>query len=196
MKRVIRIVVAVIIMAVLVVGYYYYLSHRNATKVQEEKAEELTEIEDILTTDLENDYPASPREVVKFYDRIVSCYYSGECTQDEITELAKVQWQLLDTQLQQINPIDTFTSSVQADVAKNQEMQRSIISIKVSSSLDVEYKTVNGDDIAVVQDTYFMKEGSSYEKTKQQYALRQGEDKKWYILAFDLSDVDVTTQDK
>ncbi|SDB36540.1 DUF6715 family protein [Eubacterium oxidoreducens] len=195
MKKAIRMVIVAIIMAGLIVGYYYYLSHRNTTKAAEETTEELTEIEDILTTDLENDYPPSPREVIKFYDRIVSCYYSGECSKEDITNLSQVQWALLDPQLQEINPIATFADSVNADIEQNQEMKRSIINVTVCSSLDVEYKTVQGDDIAIVYDTYFMKEGSSFENTKQQYALRQDEDKKWRIIAFDLSNVNTTTED-
>ncbi|MCR5667211.1 MAG: hypothetical protein K6G01_10300 [Eubacterium sp.] len=195
MKKVIRMVVVVIIMAVLIVGYYYYLSHRNTTKAAEETTEELTEVEDILTTDLEGDYPPSPREVIKFYDRIVSCYYSGECSEEDITNLAQVQWALLDPDLQEINPIETFADAVKADIVANQEMKRTIVNITVCSSLDVEYKTVKGDDIAIVYDTYFMKEGSSFENTNQQYALRQGEDEKWRIIAFDLSDVNTTTDD-
>ena len=44
--------------------------------------------------------------------------------------------------------------------------------------------TDNGDDIAYVTASYFIKTGSSYTKTYQEYVLRQDKEGCWRILAF------------
>ena len=42
----------------------------------------------------------------------------------------------------------------------------------------------NGSKIAYVKASYFMKEGSSYSKTYQEYVLRQDKEGCWRILTF------------
>ena len=74
MKKAIRIGLSVIICAGLVVGYYYYLSHRNDNNTTED-ATKVTEVDKILQKDFDEQYPTSPREVVKWYNRIITAYY-------------------------------------------------------------------------------------------------------------------------
>ena len=99
-----KMTIVVIIAGALIVGYFYYLNVRNASNSQEEEAVQLTEVEDLLTTDLENKYPPTPREVIKLYNRIMKVCYNEELTDEEVEGLARLQWELLDPKLQEINP--------------------------------------------------------------------------------------------
>ena len=93
MKNV-RIVIVGVICAALVVGYYYYIS--NSTKESATEQVELTEIQKVTAKDLSTSYPKTPRAVVKFYNRIVCCYYNEEVSDDEIEALADQARLLLD----------------------------------------------------------------------------------------------------
>ena len=59
-KNVIRIVVAVVLISVIVGVYYWFTVSKRATV---EDAVELTEVQTVITKDLEANYPATPREV-------------------------------------------------------------------------------------------------------------------------------------
>ncbi len=191
----VKTIICVAIAGALIVGYYYYLSTRNATETSEEKGEELTEVEDLLTTDLENDYPPTPREVIKLYNRILQAYYNEELTDSQVEQLASFQWNMFDEKLKEANPWDTFLGSVKSDITLNHEMERAIIDVSVSDSSDIIYKVVDGQECAIVTTSYFVEEGNSFEKSYQDYALLQDDDKNWRIVAFELSDSSANRND-
>ena len=41
--------------------------------------------------DLEKDYPPTPREVIKYYNEILDCFYNEEATKEEIEDLGNKQ---------------------------------------------------------------------------------------------------------
>ena len=74
MKRNIRNVIIAIVCVAAVVGGFYWMTQREANKPADEV--ELTEVQKVITKDIEGNYPATPREVVKTYNRIISCFYN------------------------------------------------------------------------------------------------------------------------
>ena len=58
-----KITVFFIFLLVLVVGYYAYLSGTHRT---EQQAAVMSEIDTALSRNLENNYPSTPKEVVKY----------------------------------------------------------------------------------------------------------------------------------
>ena len=68
-----------------ILGGYYYLTNRNNAK--EEENITLTEIQELTTKNLDKNFPATPREVVKLYNRIITCFYNDEYTDDELYDL-------------------------------------------------------------------------------------------------------------
>ena len=65
---------------------------------------ELTEIQKLITKNLDTNYPATPREVVKYYNRILECFYDDTYTDDELESLADQARKLLDDELLENNP--------------------------------------------------------------------------------------------
>lgn len=55
----------------LVVGYYAYLSGTHRTEQQEAV---MSEIDTVLSRNLENNYPSTPKEVVKYYNDLMKCF--------------------------------------------------------------------------------------------------------------------------
>ena len=155
MKKTRIVILAIVIVAAICTAFYIV---NNNSKKESAKEAGLTEIQKITTRNMEKDYPATPREVIKFYNRIVKCYYGRQYSDDELEQLA-----------------DQALSMFDDDLLKKNEKE---------SYIDVKYMTDNGDDIAYVTASYFIKTGSSYTKTYQEYVLRKDDDGDWKILTF------------
>ena len=191
MKKVLRIGVAVICMVAIVVGYYNYLSRSNAS-VQADEEAELSEYDAIMAKDFVNDYPATPRAVVKWYNRIIKAFYDEEYTGEQLSNLADQARSLLDEDLLMYNPKEQYLVSLTADIEDYHNRNRTIVSSTVCSSGEVDYRTVKGHDCAFVSAYYFIREGSSYTRTYEDYCLRKDSAGHWKILTWELSAGDDT----
>ena len=187
MKKAIRIGLSVIICAGLVVGYYYYLSHRNDNNTTED-ATKVTEVDKILQKDFDEQYPTSPREVVKWYNRIITAYYGEEYTDEQLEGMDDQARKLLDDELLQYNPKDTYLENLKKDIDNYKTLNKKIVQSSVSDSNDITYATVKGASCAYVNAYYFSKEGSNYSRTYQEFVLRKDSKGKWKILTFRLTE--------
>ena len=167
----------------LVCGGFYYV--KNYMRSGDEGAE-LTEVQKLINRDLTKQYPNTPREVVKFYNRIILAYYADDLSDDEFEALADQALLLFDTDLAEENPKDSYMNSVRADVEDYKARRRSITKANVCDTKDVVYRNDpnNGDEIAYVPASYFVKLDSSYDKTYQQYVLRRDANGDWKILTY------------
>lgn len=173
-KKVNGLIIAIICIS-LVVGIYYYLSSSRAGRNVENKTE-LTEVEKVLTKDLEKSYPMTPREVVTFYNRILGCLYNEEYTDEQFLQLGEQMRMLMDEELKEENPEDEFFDNLKMDVATYDALERKITTTTVSDSGDIQFKTVDGRECAYVNSTYFLKEGESdFSRSVQCYVLREDE---------------------
>ncbi len=189
MKKVLRIGIAVICMVCLVVGYYAYLSKRNAS-TSSETVTELSEVEAIISKNFNKEYPATPRAVVKWYNRIITAYYAEDFTQKELEQMADQARMLMDDELLALNPRDTYIASLTLEIEDFHNRSRTIVSSTISDSKEVQYKTVNGYECAYVSAYYFIREGSSYTRTYEDFCLRKDSDGDWKILTWRLSTED------
>ncbi len=189
MRKVLRIGIAIICMVSLVVGYYAYLSRRNDTAKVDNNVE-LSEVQAITSKNFTKDYPATPRAVVKWYNRIITAYYAEEFSQGELEKMADQARMLMDDELLQYNPRDTYIASLNMEIEDYHNRQRTIVSSTVSDSNEVRYKKVNGYDCAFLSTYYFVREGSSYTRTYEDFCLRKDSDGNWKILTWRLSTED------
>lgn len=180
-KSVVRIVVAVVLIGVIVGGYYLFTKQKRASV---EDNIELTEVQEVITKNIDSNYPATPREVVKFYNRIISCFYNESYTEDEFYDLGDQARKLLDEELLGNNPRDEYFAALKADVQDYHERSKTIVNSNVCDSNDVKFQTVDGDECAYVTASYFISENKSYSRTYQMYVLRKDEDGNWKILVF------------
>ena len=91
-----KITVFLIFLIVLVVGYYSYLSGKSRTEQQEAI---MSEVDTALSRDLTNNYPATPKEVIKYYNDLIKCFYNEDCTTEELQELGRKSLQLFDARI-------------------------------------------------------------------------------------------------
>lgn len=184
MKNAKFIIIGIACVCLICAGFYFF------SKENKDVEKDLTEIEKVIVKDLEQNYPKTPREVVKFYNRIVKCYYGDEPTEKELNDLVDQMMYLLDEDLLLVNPRDTYYNSVVSDIKQYKEENKSVVSTDVCDSNDVTYVTddKNGegekDELAYVTASYFVNEDGQFGYTYQQFVLRQDEDGRWKILTF------------
>ncbi|MBO6214778.1 MAG: hypothetical protein J6N76_04490 [Lachnospiraceae bacterium] len=191
MKTVIRYAIVGVIAASLILGYYFYLTrHTGSSSEEATETAQTTELSKVITKDFSRDYPATPREVIKWYNRIIKLYYDPGTSSDDLTILTRQAQMLFDDSLTDYNPIEAYEAAVRLDVNNYETRGRYIVSTDVCDTNDIIYKKVKGEEIAYVVAYYFVKDGSSYNSTYQKYALRQDEDENWKILGFEMCDAD------
>lgn len=181
-KRNVFVVVTAIVIIGVIVGLYYYFSVHKRASVED--VVELTEVQKVITKDLDTNYPATPREVVKYYNRILNCFYNETYTDEELYDLGDQARKLFDEELLENNPRDEYFTALYADIEDYHEKSKTIRNSSVCDSNDVEYQTVDGRECAYVTSSYFINENKSYSRTYQMYVLRKDEDGNWKILVF------------
>ena len=140
-----KITVLFIFLLVLVVGYYAYLSGTHRTEQQEAV---MSEIDTALSRNLENNYPSTPKEVVKYYNDLMKCFYNEDCTEEELQELGKKSLQLFDEERRENNEEESYLIRLQGEVQNYKKNKRKITSGAVGSSTDGEYYTADGYSVA------------------------------------------------
>ncbi len=180
-QKTIKGLVAVLVVLLIVGGYYYFAVHRSTNA---EDNVELTEVQKVITKDLVANYPATPREVIKFYNRIQECFYNETYTDDELYALGDQARMLFDEELLANNPRDDYFRALKADIDEFHAESKTIMSSDVCDSNDVQQQTIDGDECAYVAASYFLDGSKSYSRTNQMYVLRKDEDGNWKILVF------------
>lgn len=188
MKNIIKYVIIGIVLAVLIVSYFIYLQKNPATSKTNDTSTQMSELDKVLAKDFSKDYPSTPREVVKWYNRILMLYYSEELDEGELDSLTSQAMALFDMDLIENNPKEIYMTSVKAEIDDYKDKGRKLVTADVADSEDVVYETVRGDDMAYIVGHYFVKENTSYSDTYQKYVLRKDADGKWKILGYQLCD--------
>ena len=88
-----------LVLIALVAGYYFYLSNRKPKEAAEDTETTVSVAQQLLLKNIDDDYPPTPREVLKLYSDITVCFYSEEYTDEELTQLALQIEKLYDEEL-------------------------------------------------------------------------------------------------
>ncbi len=183
-KSTTRMIMFVVILIIVVVGYYSYLSGRRIDQQRDDV--QYTPVEAILVRNLETDYPATPKEVIKYYNEIIKVLYNEEYTEDEFIEIVEKIRMLLDSKLLAENDIETHIAGIEKEVSAFHELKRRITNFNVANSINVDYETIDGDSFARLKSTLFVLQGKSSGKVSQIYLLRKDSNEYWKIYGWDL----------
>lgn len=178
------IITIIAIVLVAVVGYYCYLVNQNKAAEAEQN---LTVVQKVLARDLEKDYPPSPREVIKYYNEIMKCYYNEDCSAEEIEALARQARLLWDDELVENNPWDIYLAQLTVEIMQYKQNNRRISNTSVASSVDVEEFSQDGYDFARICCGYSITTGKKSEATAEVYLLRKDAKKHWKVYGWDLA---------
>ena len=180
-----KITVFFIFLLVLVVGYYAYLSGTHRTEQQEAV---MSEIDTALSRNLENNYPSTPKEVVKYYNDLMKCFYNEDCTEEELQELGKKSLQLFDEKLRENNEEESYLIRLQGEVQNYKNNKRKITSVSLASSTNVDYYTADGYSFARISCGDPMTETGKKSSTAMVYLLRRDDNRRWKIYGWETAD--------
>lgn len=184
-KKTTGVIIVVAVLIVTMVAYYCYLVNRDRETIAEQN---LTTVQKVLARDLEKDYPPSPKEVIKYYNEVMKCFYNEDCSVEEIEALATQARLLYDDELVDNNPWDTYFAGLTLEIVQYKEQNRRIASASVASSTDVDYFSQDGYEFARIRCGYSFTQGKTSDSTVEVYLLRQDEKKHWKIYGWDLAE--------
>ena len=184
-KTTTKVTLLLIVFIVAIVGIYAYLSGQR--RIEAEDAV-MTEAQIALSRDLANDYPATVKEVVKYYTQLQNCYYGSECTEEEIEQLGTKAWELFDVELQANNPLDTYLLNLKAEIISFNQAGRTMTSSAVAASTNVDFFVDDGFDFARIHCGYSIMENNVSKAVKVVYLLRRDADRKWRIYGWDYAE--------
>lgn len=178
--------IVLLILMCMLVGYYFYLSNRSGA-VREEP-EETSQVQEVLLRDLSRNYPATPKEVIKYYSEITKCFYNEEYSEEELAGLADKAMQLYDDELVAYQAESAYLGELKNDIALWKEDEVRISSYKTANSTDVAYFTKDGRECASIFCTYTLRKGTTLQSLEEIYVLRKDGDGHWKILGWQEAD--------
>lgn len=185
-KSTMRVTVILIIVIFGLVVLYAVLLSRARTGAAEAV---LTPAQAVLNRDLDKNYPATVKEVIKYYAEIEKCFYNEECTDSEIEALGVQARKLYDADLLANNEMAGYITKLKADIKGFKDAKRRLISVSVASSTNVDYFSEDGYDFARIYCGYTVKESDGRAGSEGRvYLLRRDEDRHWKIYGWDAAD--------
>jgi len=156
---------------------------QKENKLKEASKETLSEVQKILDMDLENDYPETPREVVKLHGDMTRLLYSG-IEDDEIKKLAEKIRELCDEELLEKNPLDQYLNDLYTDISLWRKLNRKIENDFVVNEEREEIKEKDGKEYATAYISFTITEKGKTSELRK-YLMRKDDDNKWKILGWD-----------
>lgn len=169
------------VMVITVFALYYYL----VNKVERSGPEvETSAVQDVLLKDLERDYPPTVREVIKYYNEIMNCYYTEKPTEEELKKLAEKAMELYDAELVNYQSEELYLEDLKAEIAAFEAADTVLSHVALSSSTAVDYYTYNGRECAQIRCIYTMRQKTNLMTIKEVYVLRKDDSGRWKILGW------------
>ena len=190
-KNVIKNIIVGVILLGLIVGYYFYLSGRDSKDAADEIIE-TTITQDVLARDLDKSYPATPKEVIKYYNQIQECYYNEDNDEKTIKEVMIKSRELFDEDLLAKNDEDTQFENLMEEVESFKGQERDIFGWSTDSADDVVYNTFEGREWASICSYYTIRTKGIHTKTTEVFLLRKDEEGRWKIYGWDLEQPEET----
>ncbi len=185
MKKNIKIIIVLAIFAVLGISYYFYLANKPWNNDVESENPELAKL---LTFDVENNYPQSPKEVVKLYAQITRAYYKTKLTDDQIEVLGMKARLLFDDKLKEQQTDEQFLMALRSDIDLYQGLGRYVADYEICNSSLIQYKTIRGEQYAIIPMKYIIRQGKETVSAYHSFKLHKDEDGKWKLLYWEATD--------
>ena len=185
-KGITKLIGVMFLLVVVVLGVYLALNLRENNGKNKENVQN-TEAQNILAKDLDRNYPATVREVVRLYSRISQCYHNETISDEEFEGLVEQQRKLFDAELLENNPLETFTDNLAMEIDVAKVAEKKMISYKVQKLSEVITWESGEDTFASIIACYTMA-GKERTKTYQEFLLREDEKERWKIVGWRLTD--------
>lgn len=183
-KNTTKVAIIFLVLIVAVVAYFAYLSNKSR-EVEDEAA--MTAVKLVLSRDLENNYPPTVKEVMKYYADIQKCLYSQECLDEEAEQLGMKARALFDDELLAANDVSNHLLALKSEITSFQDDSRQITAASVASSANVDTFTEDGYEFARIHCVYTVLDGGQSNLVDMVYLLRRDGNRRWKIYGWDLA---------
>ena len=176
-----------VLLAGVIIGMYIMLTRNN----EETKAEipvETTEAEILIKRDLNWDYPATPREVVKLYARITKCLYNDELTDEQMEKLVKQVRNLYSYDLLENNAEDEMLAFIKGEIAEYRKEGKVIYSYTIDSANNVTTIKTKAGNTSLIKMYFTLKAGARMDRAFEEFSLIEEASGKWKIAGWRLAD--------
>lgn len=194
-KKILHTVIAMTILAAVVISGFYFLTKRQESRGGEGAAAK-NEVDKIIAKDLENNYPGTPREVLKLYGRITKCLYGEKINDEQLKKLASQIRMLFDSELLESNPEDEYIQDLKAEIKEYNVQKKVIVSYIVQKNSSVKKSTVEGKEYAEIVTSYMLRDKTGFSKTYEEFMLRQDDMGHWKILGWRLLEPEDVDEDE
>ena len=183
----IKLIIIGCILAALIVGFYFYLANKTRGNVAEDTTT-VTKSQQVLLRNLENNYPPTPREVLKYYCDIIQCLYNESHTDDELEKLAKQIQILYDDEFVANQTEELYLLSLAGEIADMSKNDMKISSYSTSSSTDVEFFTQDNYEWARLYCIFNIRKGTQMLTTTERFLMRKDDAGHWKIYGWELAE--------
>ncbi len=166
----------------------YYMMNLKAQKSKPEDYVQLTKVQEVLSRNLETNYPQTPKEVIKYYSEITKCFYNEEYTEEELYDLAMKAMELYDHDLAANKTEEQYLQDLKSEIEAFKATGNSISSYSTSSSTDVYEFTEDGYKFARLYCTYNVRMGTVIQPIEEIFLLRMDLEGHWKIYGWDVAD--------
>ena len=163
----------------------YYLMNIKAEKSKPEDYVKLTKVQEVLSRDLNTNYPQTPKEVMKYYSELTKCFYDEKYTDDELYDLAMKAMELYDHDLATNKTEEEYLEDLKSEIQAFKDKGYSISSYSTSSSTDVYYFEDDGFEFARLYCTYNVRMGTVVQPIEEIFLLRMDLEGHWKIYGWD-----------
>lgn len=177
-------IIIIVVSVVLITGVYFVLA--NYFSDDEETSEvQISALQNVLLRNMENNYPPTPKEVLKYYSDITQCFYAGGYTDEELIALADRALELYDDELKANQDYDVYIADLKLEISKYKEQDWNISSYTTSASIDVEEFEKDGYQWAQLYGFYNIRQSSYIVKVTEKFLMRKDEAGRWKIYGWE-----------
>lgn len=182
-----RILYTILVMVIVAAGIIY--AFFNMTSKTDEEVPK-TKIEKLISRNLEGNYPATPREVVKVYGELTKYLYNGDekgkLTEEQLEALFDQIRLLYSEELLAENPREEQLGRLKADIEDYKKKSKTIMSYSVEKTSQIETGKLKNENAAEVLITFTTKaSGEQPARTHERVLLREEEEGCYKIVGWE-----------
>lgn len=190
MNKKIRTIVVFALFIVFVIGVFYFFSNDNQ-EITEETDQKVSVMSELLSKNMNQFYPPTPREVLRYYNDITKAIYDEDYSKDEMSNIAIRIRELFDAELVGNQTDEEYLKSLTMEKQEYREKGLTISEYAISSATDVETYQKDGYEWAKLYTMYNVRQELNgtitYQKVNQVFLLRKEQSSgHWKIYGFEL----------
>lgn len=177
-------IIIIVVSVAVIVGIYFMLTRRWSNDEKPTEVQ-ITAVQNILLRNIDNNYPPTPKEVLKYYSDITQCFYAGGYTEEQLIQLADRAWDMYDEDLQANQDYDTYIKNLKAEIEDYKKKDWSISSYSTSSSIDVLEFERDGHKWAQLYAFYNVRQSTEIVKVTERFLMRKDKNGRWKIYGWE-----------